>query len=100
MIGVLAWVALGLSAVTSMALSLYIDFRVRALIDLGGLPASTPRPFSGRAILFGAEIGLDIPTVFSRELREVDDHTRRLVPVIRSALLMLPVALVAVFVTL
>lgn len=92
--GALAWSMVVLCGVTVFALSLYLEFRIQARIDLGELPADTPRLFKGWAGFFGVSIGLHLPTLFSRRLLEVDTHTRRFVPVIRAALLLLPVSII------
>lgn len=67
---------LGMSAIF---LALYLDLRIDALKRSGDLPGKTPQ-------LFGGMGQIDLGHLYSRRFREIDAHTRRLVPFIRIAL--------------
>lgn len=66
----------------ALPLAMYLYLRIDALRRTGDLPADTPDLFGWG---YGG-IGLDFALLFSRSFREVDSHTRRLVPIIRVGL--------------
>jgi len=59
-----------------LGLAAYLDLHVRARKGSGALPPSTPVLFSGFMVL-------DVEVLYGREYRELDELTRRLVPLIR-----------------
>lgn len=95
MINALLWSALALSGAATAALLVYLDLRLHALKQSGDLPASTPQLFGFAAGLSGAGQTIDLPLLYSRRYREIDGHTRALVPIVRVTLPLIPVLLLA-----
>ncbi|MES2834728.1 MAG: hypothetical protein V4707_08485 [Pseudomonadota bacterium] len=61
---------------SGMALAIYIDLNVRALKQSGALPPSSP-------VLFYGAMTIDITVLYGRAYRELNQDTRRVVPIIR-----------------
>jgi hypothetical protein len=95
MVGTLLWSALALSGVATLALLMYLDLRLAALKQSGDLPASTPRLFGCSGGLSSVGQTIDLQLLYSRQYREVDGHTRALVPIVRVTLPLTPVLLFA-----
>ena len=89
------WACAAVSGVTSIALLLYLDLRLHALKQSGDLPASTPRLFGIGGTFAGVWQTVDLPLLYSRRYRDIDTHTRRLVPIIRVTLPLTPVLVLA-----
>ena len=79
-------IGLGAATITALALLLYIDLRIHALVQSKDLTEPQPRLFQVGVL----SIGPDLRTLFSRALRETDSHTRVLVPIARIAILAAP----------
>lgn len=94
-LGVFLWSALAISSVVTLALLVYLDLRLHALKQTGDLPASTPQLFGFAGGFAGVWQTVDLPLLYSRRYREVDGQTRRLVPIVRIALLLVPILLLA-----
>ncbi|MFC5344888.1 hypothetical protein ACETK8_02655 [Brevundimonas staleyi] len=85
------------SWMVGLFLALYLDLRLHALKQSGDLPRA-PRLYGFGLSGIGIGLTLDFRRLYSREFREIDGHTRRLVPIIRIALplgLMLAIGSVA-----
>ena len=95
MVSALLWSALALSGAATAALLVYLDLRLLALKHSGDLPASTPQLFGLAAGLSGAGQTIDLPLLYSRRYREIDGHTRAIVPIVRVTLPLIPVLLLA-----
>jgi len=95
MVGVLLWSALALSGVATLALAMYLDLRIAALKQSGDLPSSTPRLFGFSGGLSSVGQTINLPLLYSRQYREIDGHTRALVPIVRMTLPLTPVLLLA-----
>ena len=93
------WSALALSVTVTLALLVYLDLRLHALRQSGDLPASTPRLFGFARNFTGVWQTIDLPLLYSRHYREIDAHTRRLVPIVRVTLPLIPVLLLAAALT-
>ncbi len=89
------WSALALGVIITAALLLYLDLRLHALKQSGDLPASTPQLFGFAGNFAGVWQTIDLPLLYSRHYREIDPHTRRLVPIVRVTLPLIPVLLAA-----
>jgi len=94
-VSALLWSALALSGVATLALLLYLDLRLSALEQRGDLPGSTPRLFGFSGGLSSVGQTIDLPLLYSRRYREIDDHTRALVPIVRVTLPLTPALLLA-----
>ena len=66
----------------ALPLAIYLHLRIDALRRTGDLPADTPDLFGWG---YGG-LGPSLSLLFSRSFREVDGHTRRLVPIVRLGL--------------
>lgn len=89
------WSALALAAVVTLALLIYLDLRLHALKQSGDLPSSTPQLFGFTGGISGVWQTIDLPLLYSRRYREIDRHTRRLVPIVRVTVPLIPVLLAA-----
>jgi hypothetical protein len=100
---VIGWLAsvFAISAVlcwaSALCLLLYLSLRLDALKRSGDLPPSTPEIFTLGFRPWGGGMSLDFMELYSRRYREVDSHTRRLVPIIRVLLPLTPVLIVLGF---
>jgi hypothetical protein len=95
MVSALLWLALALSGAATLALLVYLDLRINALKQSGDLPAATPQLFGFSRGLSAVGQTVDLPLLYSREYRTIDNHTRLLVPVIRVTLPLTPILLLA-----
>jgi hypothetical protein len=95
MVGTLLWSALALSGVATLALLMYLDLRLAALKQSGDIPASTQQLFGFSGGLSSVGQTIDLPLLYSRQYREIDGHTRALVPIVRVTLPLTPVLLLA-----
>lgn len=93
--GVALWAALAINSAATLALLIYLDLRLQALRQSGDLPASTPQLFGFSGGFAGVWQTLDLPLLYSRHYRETDAHTRRIVPIVRVTLPLIPVLLLA-----
>ena len=82
----------------AITLLVYLSLRNDALRRSGGLPASTPEIFVLGSGPWGAGMNLDIALLYTRQYREMDGQTRRLVPLIRVLLPLTPVLILLAFV--
>lgn len=89
------WSALALGSVVTLTLLLYLDLRLHALKQGGDLPPSTPQIFGFSGGFAGVWQTIDLPLLYSRHYRETDAHTRRLVPIVRVTLPLIPILLLA-----
>ena len=89
------WAALAVSAIVTLALLVYLDLRLHALKQSGHLPQSTPRLFGFAGGFGGVWQTVDLPLLYSRRYRMIDWHTRRLVPLVRVTLPLIPLLLTA-----
>lgn len=94
-VGLALWAALAVSVIVTLALLVYLDLRLHALKQSGDLPTSTPQLFGFAGGFAGVWQTVDLPLLYSRRYREIDRHTRRLVPVVRVTLPLIPVLLAA-----
>lgn len=93
MVSALLWSALALSGAATVALLVYLDMRLNALKQTGDLPASTPQLFGFSGGLSSLGQTIDLPLLYSRRYREIDGHTRALVPIVRVTMPLIPVLL-------
>ena len=93
--GAVLWSALMVSVVVTLTLSVYLDLRLHALRQSGDLPRSTPQLFGFAGSPAGVWQTIDLPLLYSRRYREIDRHTRLLVPIVRVSLPMTPILLFA-----
>lgn len=91
--------ALALSAVVTIALPVYLDARLHALKQSGDLPVSTPQLFGFSRSWAGWGQTINLPLLYSRRYREIDDHIRLFVPIVRITLPLIPLLFLAVGLT-
>lgn len=93
----LLWISALLCWALALCLIFYLSLRLDALKRSGDLPPSTPEIFTLGFRPWGGGMSIDIMELYSRRYREVDSHTRRLVPIIRLLLPLTPVLIVLGF---
>ena len=81
----------------ALVLIAYLSLRIDSLRRSGDLPASTPEVFVLGSSPWGGGMSLNIGLLYSRQYRELDGHTRRLVPLIRVLLPLAPVLVLLAF---